>query len=116
MLSEKPIKEFWLVVLKRSHLRKLIVEEDEKVLKHLIGITSKTTDTTIEITLTFEPCDSLEVTQCTRLIELENKEAVRYKGDDPKFKIPPNPDGLLHKLFTNTSNPKEVSSLFDIVF
>ena len=46
-----PIKDFWLVALKNSHLRHNIFEQDEEILAHLSKISSTVTETTIQITL-----------------------------------------------------------------
>lgn len=46
-----PIKDYWLVAIKNSHLRQMVYDQDEGILANLSNISSTVTETTIQITL-----------------------------------------------------------------
>lgn len=45
-----PIKDYWLVAIKNSHLRQIVFDQDQEILADLSNIVSTVTETTIQIT------------------------------------------------------------------
>lgn len=45
--SATPLKDYWLIAMKNSHLIEYITPRDEKILTHLTNITTKVNEASI---------------------------------------------------------------------